>query len=105
MTEQLEIERRKCNLIIHRVEEIDDKTDAEQVCDILKRGLHFDNDDRHVIDVQRVGGPVRDRVRPVCVKLQTVEGKYEVLRQAKYLKGKILLRFLFSRTQQQSNTK
>ena len=86
--------RLSIKLICIWVPELDDKMDAEQVCDILKCGLHFDND-RHVIDMQRVGRPVRDRVRPVRVKLQTVEGKYEVLRRAKHLKGQDSFKKIF----------
>ena len=51
--EALEVERRKMNLVIHGVPEMDAEQDIEQVAKILRMELHMDFD-RHVSSMFRI---------------------------------------------------
>jgi len=95
--ESLEIERRKGNLIFHGVKERgkpeDDgnEHDRAMIEDILKVGLKLDPS-RHVEEIFRIGRydetKVNDgKVRPIRIKIKTIEGRVEMLRRAKDLKG------------------
>jgi len=84
--ESMEIERRKGNVVIHGVPELDAEKDMEQVLDIFGKGLHLDFE-RHVEKMHRIGKLVEGRPRPIKVMLKTaVDGKKEILSRAKQLK-------------------
>ena len=85
LEEALEIERRKCNLIIHGVEESDAEKDVEAVINILGEGLHLDFE-RHVDKVMRIGRLTPGKVRPVRLLLKKLDSKKEILSRAKQLK-------------------
>ncbi len=87
MTEKLDIERRKNNIIVHGVTEDGDTSDIEKIESIFRHGLRI-LPDRHVEDVQRVGHGTNDKskIRPIRIKLKSMESKYEILRHAKELK-------------------
>ena len=96
VSENLDIEQRKCNIIIHGLEEdscevdLDDLSsqgnkDMERVIDMLGRGLKL-KASNHVVSVSRMGKPRDGRPRLLKVQLRSVEGKGEVLKRAKNLK-------------------
>ena len=99
MSESQDMEQRRCNIIIHGVEEdkdvvdLDDlgsrgSWDLEKVHDILGRGLRL-KASGHVLNVSRVGRPRTDttgRPRLLKVELKSVEGRNEILKRAKGLK-------------------
>src|SRR6267154_179082 len=96
--ESIEIDKRKGNLIFHGVKELhraesgDDGIDHDRLMieEILKAGLKMDPT-RHVEEVLRIGrydeGKINDgKIRPIRVKVKTVEGRSEMLKRAKQLK-------------------
>lgn len=84
--ESMEIERRKGNVVIHGVPELDAENDMESVLDVFEKGLHLDFE-RHVERMHRIGKIVEGKPRPVKVMLKTaVDGKKEILSRAKQLK-------------------
>ena len=74
LSESLEIEKRKNNLIFHGVKETDGVGDLDYIAEILKDGLQM-YADRHITEVSRVGKYVNDKVWPVRVKINSHEGK------------------------------
>ena len=56
-----------------------------EIAEILKYGLQMDAE-RHINEVSRVGKYVKDKVRPVRVKINSHEGKTEILQRVKMLK-------------------
>jgi hypothetical protein len=83
--EALEIERRKCNLVIHGMPETDAEQDVGCVVEMMDEVLHMDFT-RNVDKVERIGRLVEGRVRPLRVMLKRLEGKKEILARAKLLK-------------------
>ncbi len=99
LEEGLEIERRKGNLVLHGVKETlrekpeDDgkEQDREMVEEILRKGLKMDPT-RHVEEVFRIGrydeGKIKDgKIRPIRIKVKSIEGRIEMLKRAKELKN------------------
>lgn len=97
--ESLEIEKRKGNLIFHGVKEMirtqsdDDgnEHDRQMIEEILRVGLKMDPS-RHISEVSRIGRydeeKIKDgKIRPIRVKVATVESKAEILKRAKELKN------------------
>jgi hypothetical protein len=91
--ESLEIEKRKSNLIFHGVKESesvqqdsDEKhPDSIMIDEILKVGLKMDAS-RHIEEVSRIGRYVAGKVRPLRVKIRSIESRGEILKRAKNLK-------------------
>ena len=93
--EQLEIDKRKNNLVFHGVKEpglvpldlsnIGKHPDQELVEEILKDGLRLDAT-RHIQEVQRIGRYDPGKCRPLRVKIKTPEAKVEILKRAGELK-------------------
>jgi hypothetical protein len=83
--EALEIERRKCNLVIHGMPETDAEQDVGCVVEMMDEVLPMDFT-RNVDKVERIGRLVEGRVRPLTVMLKRLEGKKEILARAKLLK-------------------
>jgi hypothetical protein len=83
--EALEIERRKCNLVIHGMPETDAEQDLGCVVEMMDEVLHMDFT-RNVDKVERIGRLVEGKVRPLRVMLKRLEGKKEILARAKLLK-------------------
>jgi hypothetical protein len=83
--EALEIERRKCNLVIPGMPETDAEQDVGCVVEMMDEVLHVDFT-RNVDKVERIGRLVEGRVRPLRVMLKRLEGKKEILATAKLLK-------------------
>lgn len=87
MEENLEIERRKMNIIIHGLQDKDAEADVEEVIKLLEEGLHLDYS-RHVEGMVRIGRRVTDqKPRPLKIMLKRVESRKEILIRAKDLKG------------------
>lgn len=84
--EALEIERRKMNLVIHGVPDIDAEQDIDQVAAILCNGLHMDFD-RHVSSMMRIGKLDVNKPRPLRIVIKSLDGKKEILSRAKDLKN------------------
>lgn len=95
--EQMEIEKRKNNLVFHGMKEPGvislDTTDLgskhpdqELVEEVLKTGLRLDAT-RHIEEVQRIGKYVPGKCRPLRVKIKTYESKVEILKRAAELKS------------------
>jgi len=84
-TESMQIEIRKKNIVIHGVKESESRTDREMVYDILGKGLKVDPD-RYMEEVIRIGQK-KDKIRPIRLKVKSVEGKIELLKRAKLLKN------------------
>ena len=83
--ETLEIERRKCNLVIHGMPEIDAEKDVESVIEIMTEVLHMDFTG-NVDKMQRIGRLVDGKSRPLRVVLKRLDAKKEILARAKMLK-------------------
>jgi len=83
--ETLEIERRKLNLVIHGVPEVDAEHDIGAISDILGTGLHMEFD-RHVASVMRIGKLDENRRRPIRLIIKSMDGKKQILPRAKDLK-------------------
>jgi hypothetical protein len=84
--ESLELEKRKNSFIVHGMkEDDDDDRDWQKVKELLNDGLRMEAD-RHIEEVRRVGKTVKDKTRPLRVKIGTIEGKNEILRRANSLK-------------------
>ena len=83
VSECIQIERRKNNIVIHGVLE-SDREDKDIVYDILGKGLKVDPT-RYVDEVSRIGQR-KEKVRPIRLKVKSFEGKNELLRRAKMLK-------------------
>ena len=92
LAEQIEIEKRKQNVVMWGLSEngtdeasCEGTKDTEAVKEVIMEGLNIDAD-RHVIQVQRIGKFVVGRTRPVRVKIQTLEGRAEIMVRAKALR-------------------
>src|SRR6266568_5023925 len=98
--ENLDIESRKCNLIFHGVKEMDeggedsevdndshcaDHQDRHMLEEILRVGMKLDAS-RHIEAVSRIGKFVERKLRPIKVKVKSLESKSEILKRAKQLK-------------------
>lgn len=83
--ETLEIERRKLNIVIHGVPDIDAEKDLESVEEIMGEGLHMDFD-RHIDKMMRIGRLTEGRPRPLRILLKSIDSKKEILSRAKSLK-------------------
>lgn len=96
--ESIEIEKRKGNLILHGVKELhrqnpeDDGNEHDRcmIEEILKVGLKMDYS-RHIEEVFRIGrydeAKIKEgKIRPIRVKVKTIEGRAELLKRAKDLK-------------------
>lgn len=86
MEESLEIERRKYNLVIHGIPEESLEKDKEELAEILGSGLSIDPD-RHVEMMMRLGRVSEGKLRPLRIKLKTMEGRKEILTRAKNLRN------------------
>ena len=82
--EKMEIERRKNNIMIFGVAEMDAGEDSEAI-ERLFTTLKLDYT-RHVESQVRVGKFSPDKPRPLKLKIKTFEGKKEVLVRAKMLR-------------------
>ena len=67
------------------MKETDGVGDRDYIAEILKDGLQMDAE-RHITEVFTVGKYVKDKVWPVRVKINSHEGKTEILQRAKMLK-------------------
>jgi len=85
VSESIQIERRKRNIVIHGVQESDNTSDKDLVYEILSKGLKLDPL-RYVEEIQRIGQR-KEKVRPIRLKVISLEGKNEILRRAKMLKN------------------
>ena len=65
--------------------ETDGVGDRDYIAEILKDRLQM-NADRLITEVSRLGKYVKDKVRPVRVKISSLEGKIEILQRAQMLK-------------------
>ncbi len=59
--------------------------DYQMIEEILKVGLKLDSK-RHIEDVCRIGKFVEGKLRPIKVKVKSLESKTEILKRAKQLK-------------------
>ena len=84
--EALEIERRKMNLVIHGLPDIDAEQDIDQVAAILCNGLHMDYD-RNVSSMMRIWKLDVNKPRPLRIVIKSLDGKKEILSRAKDLKN------------------
>ena len=84
VAEELEIEKRKNNLIFFGIKDNGTMSDKDTVDEILTEGLKCDGS-RHVEEVSRVGRFSSDKIRPIRVKLIGIEYKKEILQRAKSL--------------------
>jgi phosphopantetheine adenylyltransferase len=86
VNESIEIDKRKCNIIIHGIKEGSTKTDMEIVHEVLGTGLKLDAT-KHTEEVHRIGIETNaDKVRPIRVKITSLEGRSEILKRAKNLR-------------------
>jgi len=93
--EKLEIEKRRCNIVVFGVKEQDilvlDKLsmakspDQEVVEEIIITGLQVDAT-RHIDDVSRIGKFIVGKCRPVRVVLKSFEAKVEIMKRVKLFK-------------------
>ena len=89
-----ERESKRCNLVLHNIEESDSRVGAERrdhdlriVGDILETIKQDDIDvEKDVIYVTRLGEPNADKIRPMLLKLKKEAMKESVLWSAKHLK-------------------
>jgi hypothetical protein len=87
MEENLEIERRKLNIIVHGLQDRDGEADVEEVIKLLEDGLKLDYS-RHVEGMVRTGRRVSEqKPRPLKIMLKRTESRKEILIRAKDLKG------------------
>jgi hypothetical protein len=96
--EQMEIEKRRGNLVFHGVKETIVKLDSivegdlikspdqEMIEELLRVGLRLDAT-RHIEEVQRIGRYQEGKIRPLRVKIKTFEARNEILKRARDLKG------------------
>ena len=95
MEENLEIERRKGNLIFHGVTESNAESDIDALERIFANGLHLDFS-RHVVTAVRIGRQVvPDRPRPLKVQIKSADGKKEILVRARSLKETMSFKRIF----------
>jgi hypothetical protein len=92
--EELEIERRKYNLIFHGIAADETMSDVDIVKHVVAHGLKLDHT-RHVEDVTRIGKSVEGKVRPIRVKVRSLESKKEMLQRAKNLKDNDMLKRIY----------
>jgi len=83
--ETLEIERRKLNIVIHGVQDIDAEKDTDSVEEILTEGLHTDFE-RHIEKMMRIGRLTEGRPMPLRILWKSIDSKKEILSRAKSLK-------------------
>ena len=92
--EKVEIEKRRNNLVIHRMEENSNGTDMERVSELLRKGLAVDAS-TYLLSVMRIGKQKRQEntgnssavARPLRITLKTNDIKHEILKRAKTLRG------------------
>jgi hypothetical protein len=95
--ESLDIEQRKCNVLLLGVEEgsddisldcidINNQVDSSRVLDILKRGLRL-SAENHIENVTRIGKVQTGKPRLLKVQLKSLEGRNEILKRAKDLRN------------------
>ena len=96
VSEALEIEKRKTNLIVHGVRDWKDMEgeDREFIEDMLSKELNIDAV-RHIEEVTSVGQFVENRIRPIGVKIKMRDGKQEILKRAKNLKDSLTYRRVY----------
>ena len=94
ISESLEIEKRKKNIVIHGLPEVDSERDVEAVMEILEEGLRLDGS-RHIDRTMRIGRDSGDRPRPVRIQLKSEDSKKEILARAKNLKDNDKFKRLF----------
>jgi hypothetical protein len=87
MEENLEIERRKMNIIIHGLTDKDGEDDVGEVIKLMEEGLKLDYS-RHVEGMVRIGRRISEqKPRPLKIMLTRAESRKEILIRAKDLKG------------------
>jgi hypothetical protein len=84
--EEMEIERRKYNLIFHGVKESETMADSDIIKNIVANGLKLDPN-RHIDDVMRIGKTVSGKIRPIRITARSFESRKEILLRAKDLKS------------------
>ena len=92
MSETLEIEKRKGNLVFHGLKEGKDSNDTNEkphdwqmVEELLRNGLKLDPS-RHVDEVTRIGRSAEGKIRPLRVKIKSMESRIEIMKRARDLK-------------------
>lgn len=83
--ESLEIERRKMNLIIHGLRDVDVEADIEEVTKLFEDGLKMDFS-RHVDKLMRIGRVNELKTRPLKIILKGLNSRKEILARTKNLK-------------------
>jgi len=83
--EQMEIERRRKNLIVFGVPESETGNDIDTVSDIITQALKLDFS-RHIESIVRIGKFSHEKARPIKMIAKTFEGKREILTRAKMLR-------------------
>jgi len=100
LAEKMEIEKRKQNLVVWGLKENDTTSDEpkskdiEAVKEMLKSGLKVDAD-KHVLEVQRIGKFEQGKVRPLRVKINTLEGRTEIMTRAWTLKDSVTCKNIY----------
>jgi hypothetical protein len=84
VSENLEIDKRKHNIVIHGLKE-SSGGDEDIVRQVLGDGLKMDPM-RHVEEIHRIGSQADNKVRPIRVKIKSMEARMEILGRAKTLK-------------------
>jgi len=92
--EEMEIERRKYNLIFHGIAEDETMSDGDIVRHVVAQGLKLDHT-RHIEDIARIGKAAEGKIRPIRVKVRTLESKKEILQRAKNLKDENSLKKIY----------
>lgn len=82
--EEIEIERRKMNLVVSGLKE--GNNDEEEIKECFSK-LAGVKGVRSIVNIERIGKRVVSKVRPVRVILNNMEGRMELLKQAHGLKG------------------
>ncbi len=82
--ENLEIDKRKYYIVIHGLKESCDG-DEDMVKRVLGDGLKLDPM-RHIEEVHRIGSQADNKVRPIRVKIKSMEARNEILKRARLLK-------------------
>lgn len=77
--EELEIERRKMNLVVNGLRE--GNQDEDEIREVFSK-LAGVRGVKSIVRIERIGKRTVNKVRPVRVVLNNLEGKFEILRQA-----------------------
>ena len=95
MSETLESERRRDNLIFHGIKEEDNDDGVRHLIDeILGSGLNLDPN-RHIEQICRIGRRASCKIRPVCIKTKSEESNVEILQREKQLKDHVSFKRVF----------